>query len=244
MKSHAPFVAAGLLAACQFASAGPSDYVYMPTVEYGEREIDFKLGSARKASEPSESAASLGFGYGATEWWFTELYVKYKRENGERTRYDAIEWENKFQLTESGRYPLDIGFLIEVERPRNRDEGWEVTWGPLLQTELGRFQLNGNLLFQRSYRVEAAADTELKYQYQAKYRWKREFEFGLQGFGELGKWNDWAPRDERSHRVGPAVFGKLPLGGREAIRYNAAWLFGTSSAAPDRSFRLQVEYEF
>jgi hypothetical protein len=24
--------------------AGPADYVYMPTVEHGEREIDFKMG--------------------------------------------------------------------------------------------------------------------------------------------------------------------------------------------------------
>ena len=27
------------------AFAGPADYVYTPTVEYGEREIDFKFGS-------------------------------------------------------------------------------------------------------------------------------------------------------------------------------------------------------
>ena len=77
-----------------------------------------------------------------------------------------------------------------------------------------------------------------------KYRWLPEFEFGLQGFGEMGKWNDWAAKDEQSHRVGPAVFGKLPLGGGQAIKYNAAWLVGTSKAAPDHTLRMQVEYEF
>ena len=71
-----------------------------------------------------------------------------------------------------------------------------------------------------------------------------EFEYGLQGFGEMGKWDQWSSQDERVHKVGPAVFGKLPLGGRQAIRYNAAWLVGASNAAPDNTFRMQVEYEF
>ena len=88
-----------------------------PTVEYGEKEIDFKSGTAQQRRRPRESAASIGFGYGAKEWWFTELYLKYKRENNEDTKYDAFEWENKFQLTETGKYPVDVGFLLEIDAP-------------------------------------------------------------------------------------------------------------------------------
>ena len=66
----------------------------------------------------------------------------------------------------------------------------------------------------------------------------------MQGFGDMGKWNDWNKQAEQSHRIGPAVFGKFSLGNRQAIRYNAAWLFGTGNAAPDDTFRMQVEYEF
>jgi hypothetical protein len=62
--------------------------------------------------------------------------------------------------------------------------------------------------------------------------------------GELGKWNDWDKQAEQTHSAGPAVFGKLALGNRQAIRYNGALLFGTSTAAPNRTLRLQVEYEF
>lgn len=243
MRSSSLLAAAALLGPL-CAAAGPADYIYTPTVEYGEREIDFKLGSAGKGGEPRESAASIGFGYGAREWWFTELYLKYKRENHAGTKFDAIEWENKFQLTETGKYPADVGFLLEVEHPRDRAEGWEVKWGPLLQTEFGRLQLNGNLLFQRNYRADFSNDTQFLYQWQAKYRWQPQIEFGLQGFGEMGKWDHWAARDERIHKAGPAVFGKLPFDGRQAVKYNAAWLVGTSRAAPDHTFRMQVEYEF
>lgn len=244
MKCYAPLLVAGALLIPQYVHAGPADYVFTPAVEYGEKEIDLKAGSARKGNDPRESAASLGFGYGAREWWFTEVYTKYKAENNEGTRFDAIEWENKFQLTETGKYPVDVGFLLEIERPTNHAEGWEMKWGPLFQTEFGKIQLNANLLFQRSYRAEDPGETQFLYQWQAKYRWMRELEFGLQGFGEMGKWDHWAAADERSDRAGPAVFGKLPLGEQRAIRYNAALLFGTSKAAADHTFRMQVEYEF
>lgn len=73
MKSYAPLLVAGALLSPIGAHAGPADYVYTPTVEYGEKEIDFKAGTARNADNPRETAASIGFGYGATEWWFTEV---------------------------------------------------------------------------------------------------------------------------------------------------------------------------
>lgn len=244
MKSYAPILVAGALLCPLPGFAGPADYVYTPAVEYGEKEVDFKAGTAKKGGEPRESAYSLGFGWGATEWWFTEAYLKYKRADGEDTRYDAIEWENKFQLTETGKYPVDVGFLVEIERPRDRAEGWEVKWGPLLQTEFGKIQLNGNILFERAYRASEPTETELLYQWQVKYRWRPQFEFGVQGFGELGKWNDWAPHRDQVHLAGPAVFGKLPLGNHQAIKYNAAWLFGLNRGSPDHGIRFQAEYEF
>ena len=61
---------------------------------------------------------------------------------------------------------------------------------------------------------------------------------------EVGKWNEWAPREEQNHRMGPAVFGKLALGDHQVIKYNAAWLLGASQAAPGHILRAQVEYEF
>ena len=86
--------------------------------------------------------------------------------------------------------------------------------------------------------------TELGYQWQLKYRWRPEFEFGAQGFGDVGKWDDWAPAREQEHIVGLAIFGKFIVGEREVVKYNAAVLFGVSSAAPDRTLRAQLEYEF
>jgi hypothetical protein len=224
---------------------GPADYVLTPNVTYGEREIDFKAGSWKKSDEERFRAWSLGYGYGITQRWATELYVKYESFASEHlSKFDAVEWENKFQLTEQGEYPVDAGLVLEIERPKDRSEGYEVLLGPLFQKEIGKVQLNGNLLFQRHVRVDTPQHTEFGYQWQAKYRWKQEFEIGVQGFGEVGTWNHWDPASERTHRLGPAVFGKLPMGGGQAIRYNAAWLIGAGSGAPNNTIRTQVEYEF
>ncbi len=228
------------------ALAGPADYVFVPTVTQGEREVEFKYGEATPVQGNSAQGASLGFGYGATEHWFTEVYLKQERIGS--TNSTLAEFENKFQLTETGEYPVDLGFVTELEAPVGGNAPWELTVGPLLQTEFDKLQLNGNLLFTRAHgaRDEAGATytTNLGYQWQAKYRWQPAFEYGLQGMGEVGKWNQWNNRATQNHRLGPAIFGNIKLGTRRAIRYDAAWLVGASSVAPSHTFRMQVEYEF
>ncbi len=57
------------------AEAGPSDYAFTPIVKEGEREIDFKAGSSKFRDGTRANKESVGFGYGATSWWFTELYA-------------------------------------------------------------------------------------------------------------------------------------------------------------------------
>lgn len=228
------------------AYASPADYVYTPAVAQGEREIDVKYGTASPVAGSSAQAFSLGFGYGATQSWFTEVYLKQERYGTQNAT--LAEWENKFQLTETGEYPVDIGLVTELEAPLSSHVPWEFRSGPLLQKEFGKLQLNANLLFVRAFgkmdETGVPFSTNLAYQWQAKYRWQPVLEFGLQGMGEVGKWNSWYPQAEQNHRMGPAIFGKLPLGNRQAIKYNAAWLFGASAATPNHTFRMQLEYEY
>lgn len=238
-----PLLMLGLLSAPVFA--GPADYVYTPTVEYGEKEIDFKFGTEKMANGDRAQVASLGFGYGVTEYWFTEVYVKREREGSEKV--SIAEWENKFQLTETGKYPVDLGLVVEIEAPFSDREPYELKLAPLLQTEFNKLQLNGNLIFERKFGPKDADDqhvTEMGYQWQVKYRWQPKFEFGLQGFGDLGEWDHWSNSSNQNHRMGPAIFGKFDVAAHQAIKYNAALLFGTSEAAANHTFRMQVEYEF
>jgi hypothetical protein len=184
-----------------------------------------KLSSARAANgEPRESVATLGYSIGVNRWWFTEFYVIGKHRSPQGIYYDAAEWENKFQLTERGKYPFELGALIQVEKPKGRRSGWEVKWGPLFQTDLtSRIQLNANLLIKSHIDSEASGLNQIRYQPQAKYRWMREVEFRLQALGDPAAPGATGAQDESpSQRVGPAVFGKLPLEHCSYSSYNAA----------------------
>ena len=251
MKKTLRLLAAAALGLPALAHAGPADYIVFPAVAYGEREIEFRYGTEKlKDSAGGDRTSEGGFevGYGVTQSWFTELDVKYHKESGDRTRYDAFEWENKFQLTEPNKYFADVGVFAEIEIPRERRvEGYELAFGPLFQFDTGPLRWNVNPVLEKVIRSreEGPHPLELGYQLQAAYRFPSvRMDVGVQAFGDLGKWNDWEPHGEQLHRIGPAVIGRIKLEGRQMLKYNAAFLFGETSATPRHTFRMQVEYEF
>ena len=167
------FALLGLSVLCIDAMAGPADYVFTPTVDYGEKEIDLKAGSA-DAHDGRDNAATLGFGYGVTPFWFTEAYGVWEDNPHAGARLQAFEWENKFQLTETGKHWFEVGVIAELEIPRDGDDPKEFLFGPLFQTSIDRWQLNANVLFERKFDGDKEPGeerhTELLYQWQAKYR--------------------------------------------------------------------------
>ncbi len=224
--------------------AGPAEHVLSPIVEEGEREVELKAGTAKLRDGTRFNAEELGLGFGVTSWWSTEISAGWEKPAGGTHGFDAWEWENIFQLTETGKYPVDIGVLLSIERPKDRREGYEYRWGPLLQADFGsQWQCNFNLLVEKRIRAEDAGKAELGYQWQVRNRWRQEVEFGVQGFGGAGSWNHWTV-SEQSHIAGPALSGEFRLGGRNALKYNVGWLFGLNHESPRNTLRMQTEFEF
>lgn len=241
------FATLAMLALCGSARAvDASTYLLLPTVTLGEREIDLRYGDG--SSGPlarGERNAGLGFGMGVSERWFSELSVQYRGIHGQPTGFDAVEWENIVQLAEQDEWNVDVGLLLEIERPKDPREGISLRMGPLLQKEFGRFQLNANALVSRHFQTAEFVAVQWRYQLQAKYRYSPPLEFGLQAFGNLStSAHVWVPYEHQAHRIGPVVMGKFTVGNERSLLYNAAFLFGTTDHSPDRTFRLQLEYEF
>ncbi|MFM7800624.1 MAG: hypothetical protein ACKO69_00510, partial [Limnohabitans sp.] len=69
-----------------------------------------------------------------------------------------------------------------------------------------------------------------------------------QAFGDLGTWDNWASSQAQGRRIGPAAFGKIGIGNKQAIKYNAAYLIGKTriddQAFRGKTLRMQLEYEF
>lgn len=247
------------------ALASPAESVITPDIEKGEREFESAYGTDRNKDGKYSSGLELSFGAGVTDRWATEIGVEFEREPGGSMKYGGLEWENRFGLIIDEEAPVTLSLLLGFERPREREEGWSSTLGLLSETKIGRFLLNANLLLERNWDVRAEEDGEhedgdedeahelgddddesgtlLGYQWQLLYRHAHSLYYGVQGMGELGKWNDWAPHGDQEHKLGPAIFGRLKTAGGQRLNYDVGLLFGLTDGTPDYTLRFKLEYE-
>lgn len=224
------------------ARADPADKVILPSVVQGELEFELLGGFQRWPDHDGDRERQFigEMGYGFSSWWKSELGVGTTRFPDASYHLDELEWENIFAVTDPGEYWLDLGLLAELER----DYGAGINVlnvGPLLQKELGTVQANLNILFARGLGRDAAPGAEIDYQWQVKWRGDPRFEPGIQGFGTLGRTNDFGHQSE--NRIGPAFFGQIVPGPRHKLKYDAAVLFGLNHNTADTTVRFQIEYE-
>jgi len=66
----------------------------------------------------------------------------------------------------------------------------------------------------------------------------------VQAFGNVGQWDNWRSSSKQEFKIGPALFGKIKTGTKQAISWNTALLAGTNNVTPNTTLRLQMEYEF
>jgi hypothetical protein len=224
------------------AAADPAEKVFVPTVVQGELEFEL-LGGYQWWHDNEENRLRQvegEIGYGFTSRWKSELGIGTTRLPNESYKLDEIEWENVFALTEPGQYWLDLGmfatFVHDYAKGRNT-----VKLGPMFQKEFDALQANFNLFFERQLGAGADPGAEVSYQWQLKWRGNPHFEPGVQGFGTLGRTNDFGHQTEA--KIGPAFFGQILTGARSKLKYDAALLFGLNKNTPDTTLRFQIEYE-
>ncbi|MES2760239.1 MAG: hypothetical protein V4693_22915 [Pseudomonadota bacterium] len=227
----------------QQALAGTGYYLVSTYPNAGQRTVDFKYWQARPDGREPRSSPEIGLAYNVSSRWYTELTGVWFKASPGSNHLSRLAWQNDFMLTQ-GEYPFDLALHTNVERALDGSGEIGVEFGPVLQTEIGRTQLNLNLFLEREYRVPVSEPMRFKYQWQVKYRWVEKLQFGVQGFGEMGEWNSWLPRGQQSHRAGPALFGSWDLGGGREWKYETAYLVGTNSARNAKSVAMRIQYVY
>jgi hypothetical protein len=228
---------------CAAVKADPGYYVVTAYDNSGQRNIDLRYWTVKHPGSPEVIWPEIGFGYGVNTRWTTELFASFIGSSQMATRLNTWNWQNDVLLTQ-GEWPVDLALHATLIRESDGDRGTAVEFGPVLQTDVGRTQLNGNLFFERGLGGAQPLPTQMKYQWQLRYRWRAPLHFGLQGFGELGPWDHWAPRDQQSHRAGPALFGTLPVADGQSVLYQASYLFGSIYGRHGVMFSARVQYTF
>lgn len=236
------------LASCMFtlcatALADPGYYLVTVYGNAGEKTIDYRYWTVKFPHRTEIIWPELGFGYGVSERWYTEVFAGYIGTNKSNLKLDTWNWQNDYQITQ-GQYPFDLALHSNLARIHASDGGYKLEIGPAFQTDVGRVQLNGNVFFERYYRSEEGGAPQLKYQWQTKYRWKPLLQFGLQGFGELGDWDHWSARKQQSHRAGPAFFGSYAIDPSVTIKYQLAYLTGSINAKQGNMLTARLQLVF
>lgn len=243
MKLRSILLAATLgLAAASGARAAPGYYVVGVYDEQGVAAAELRYWTVHRPGAPATLWPELGLSYGVNSRWTTALLASWIGTQASATQLSSLNWTNDVLLTQ-GERPFDLAVHSALERVYGYDAGWALEAGPALQTDLGRTRLNANLVFERVFGDDAGA-TQLKYQWQLLQRATAGFGLGVQGFGELGPWDHWAPHAQQSHRAGPVLAGSLPPGGSGRLSWQAACLFGTVYGRHGDMFSLRVRATF
>jgi hypothetical protein len=236
-----------MLAACLCLSAAahadPGYYVVTTYDNSGVRLADFRYWSVKRNGRSEVIWPEIGFGYGVTSRWTTELFLSGEGGPRRATRLSSVNWQNDVLLTQ-GEWPLDVALHAQIIRERADASATTLEWGPVLQTDVGRTQVNFNVFFDRSVSGPDPSPVQMKYQWQVRHRWGPTLHFGAQGFGELGHWDEWSPRQSQSHRAGPAVFSSVRVNGQEAMKFQAAWLMGSTYGRAGRMITLKSTLQF
>ncbi|OYU44428.1 MAG: hypothetical protein CFE44_12975, partial [Burkholderiales bacterium PBB4] len=209
----------------------------------GAARLDYRYWTVRRPLSPEVVWPEVGLGYGVNNRWYTELFMSYIGPNPAQAKPNTLNWQNDFLLTQ-GQYSWDVALHTNLVSDQAGQKANALEIGPVLQTDIGRVQINANLIFEQALGADTGRPPQLKFQWQAKYRWHTVFHWGLQGFGELGDWNRWSGANQQSHRWGPVVVGTLPWAAKQRLEYQAAYLGGSvyGSVGDMLSVRLQYVY--
>jgi hypothetical protein len=235
------------LAAVPLAVRAAPFKVYSPHVERGVTELEYRgyYDSDSRNEIDASQQQRFAFGHGFTDYWFSEIYTIFAKEDGGALKNEAWEWENLFQLTPQGKYAVDFGVLTEFEFATRSGEPNEFAIAPIFESEFGtRLVGTLNLFFERQFGSNAGTGTTFAYAARLRYRLHPHFDPALEAYGEPGRINHFGHWNDQEHWLGPALYGKAKVDGGSALEYSAALLFGTSHAASDLRAVLRLEYEF
>ncbi|MEZ5901766.1 MAG: FTR1 family protein [Alphaproteobacteria bacterium] len=222
------------------SAANATKKVYAPYVEKGELELESKTGYEIDDDNDVDGAwkQKLGAGYGVTDVWFTEVYGEWEKEgeSGADTEFTAIEWENKFQLTNPGEYWADFGALVEYVHNTNSGPD-KIEVKGLAAKDVGKFSHTVNAIVEREIGEDSSDETEFGTAFNSRYRYSPQFEPGIEMYNDFGDFE--GDFDDHKHMIGPVAQGMIT----DSIGYDAGVLFGMSDAAPDATLKLILEYE-
>lgn len=208
------------------------DRVYHPYVEQHEREIEY--GNVwRDVTNETVSLERLGVGYSWNERWSGEIYVLKESLNEEMEKVHGYEAELIWQATEQGEYWADVGLLLEAGGTADTHQR-ELAAGLLVEKEFANsLSATLNLIAEYEFGNDVQNEVEAAARAQLRYRYSPSFEPAIEWY-----------IDEKDSAAGPAILGRQGLSSSTQLRWELGYLLGLTEDTPDKTVRLNIEFEF
>lgn len=218
------------------ARADPGYYVVTPYDQAGRLGVEARYWTVKPPGQEATLWPEAGLSWGVNTRWTTRLLASWIGTGASDQVLSSWNWQNVVLLTQ-GEKPYDLALHAQLTRNRGSSNALEL--GPVWQTDLGRLKLNAGTFWEYD---SARHDTRLKLQWRGVWRLAPGWRAGLEGFSEVGPWNDWAPRARQSHRAGPALLATLWDQGADTVTLNAAYLFGKTYGSRGDMFTMQLQW--
>ena len=236
MKRSSLSIALAWAALAAPAMADPGYYIVTPYDQAGRVGTELRYWTVKPDDDEATLWPEVGLSYGVNSRWTTRILASWIGYGASDLVLSSWNWQNIIMLTQ-GEKPYDLA--IHAQLIRNRGYSTALELGPAWQTDLGRLKLNANAFWEYD---NAKRDTRLKLQWRGVYRVVPGWRVGVEGFSEVGKWNDWLPRARQSHRAGPALLATLWDEGPDTVTLNAAYLFGKTYGSRGDMFTMQLQW--
>jgi opacity protein-like surface antigen len=172
--------------------------------------------------------------YGVTSFWDTRIAGTWSHDD--ETVTDAVAWENKFQLTEKGQLPVDLGMRLDYSKATNTNPD-EILVRLLAAKKIGPVGQILNLSLGRQVGDEASNNVGFDMGYGISYDLSENYALGIEYYGDFDDFDN--NYSEQIHHVGPVVYGT-----HGPIKYQVGALVGVSNAAPDVALKTTLSYSF
>jgi hypothetical protein len=225
-------------------------------IDFGELEIEHNGSDSvdPRAGMGGQQSYTLELGTGLTPWWHSEIELGFDNDPSvpQPTMLTQVVTENMFQLTEPGEYFLDTGFYIEYGQSTTTGVNAasnEVTFGPVLGKDIGRFTHTVNLFFTRQLGPDQTSQRlDFSYAWQSRWNVWEPLSPAVEVYGDTGTLGNAPAFSRQELRMGPVAVGalklnQLGLGQAGKIKYEIGWLFGATPATARGTLRWRLELE-
>lgn len=218
------------------AAPGLAGEVYGATVEKGEFEFEARYGVLTGGEDGGEDKLKLEAAYGVTSNLRLGLVGEFEKEAGESRKAEAVSLEAIYALGNAGG--IDFALYGEYEVVLDGPDAIEAKL--LVQHRKGPWDLRLNLIAEKPL-IDGEL-VELGYAASVDYA-IGEVSLGVQAYGELGTFSDFAPRAE--HFIGPVAKVEIEgLGPELGLEVGYLFALGAARDETDGQVRVKLEIEF